>query len=170
MTNQSISTGLYNGFHHLNIIIGLQLQRDIDELRTAFDNLESAIKKIIDGIKKNRSTVSNDVDMSQRRMQARWSFVRKKYNELLKSRDPESILQIESNTSSFVDSMKDLFRLTCFDKQFLKRGTDVIVTSSRLVGQKLVDFSDFLKVKALKNFTLGSYPFQTIFKCSILQN
>ncbi|XP_024936234.1 uncharacterized protein LOC107263082 isoform X2 [Cephus cinctus] len=164
VTNLATSSGLYDSFYHLNIINGLQLQRDIDELRPAFDNLDGALKKALDGIKKNRAHVSNDVDMCQRRLQVKWEFVRKKYMDLLKSRDPESILQIESNTSGFIETMKELFRLTCFDNNFLKQGTDVIVTVSRLVRQKLNDFSDFLKVKALKNFTLGSRTSLTINK------
>ncbi|KAI4491580.1 hypothetical protein M0804_002972 [Polistes exclamans] len=159
VTNLATSSGLYDTFHYLNIINGLQLQRDLDELRPAFDNLDMSIKKGLDGIKKNRANVNNDVDMCQRRLQVKWEFVKKKYMELLKSRDPESILQIESNTSGFTDTVKELFRLTCFDRNFLKQGIDVLTTVGRLVRQKLNDFSDFLKVKALKNFTLGSYPF-----------
>ncbi|XP_047343216.1 Hermansky-Pudlak syndrome 1 protein homolog isoform X3 [Vespa velutina] len=156
VTNLATSSGLYDTFHYLNIINGLQLQRDIDELRPAFDSLDASIKKGLDGIKKNRANVNNDVDMCQRRLQVKWEFVKKKYTELLKSRDPESILQIESNTSGFTDTVKELFRLTCFDRNFLKQGVDVLTTVGRLVRQKLNDFSDFLKVKALKNFTLGS--------------
>ncbi|XP_043664114.1 Hermansky-Pudlak syndrome 1 protein homolog isoform X4 [Vespula pensylvanica] len=159
VTNLATSSGLYDTFHYLNIINGLQLQRDLDELRPAFDSLDTSIKKGLDGIKKNRANVNNDVDMCQRRLQVKWEFVKKKYTELLKSRDPESILQIESNTSGFTDTVKELFRLTCFDRNFLKQGVDVLTTVGRLVRQKLNDFSDFLKVKALKNFTLGSYPF-----------
>ncbi|KAF3428011.1 hypothetical protein E2986_10451 [Frieseomelitta varia] len=159
VTNLATSSGLYDSFYYLNIINRLQLQRDIDELRPAFENFDLAMKKALDGIKKNRANVSNDVDMCQRRLQTKWEFVRKKYLDLLKSRDPESILQIESNTSGFTDNLKELYRLTCFDKNFLKQGVDVLTTVGKLVRQKLNDFSDFLKVKALKNFTLGSYPF-----------
>ncbi|XP_054005351.1 BLOC-3 complex member HPS1 isoform X3 [Hylaeus anthracinus] len=157
VTNLATSTGLYDSFNYLNVINGLQLQRDIDELRPAFENFDLAMKKALDGIKKNRANVSNDVDMCQRRLQLKWELLRKKYVDLLKSRDPESILQIESNTSGFTDNLKELYRLTCFDKNFLKQGVDVLTTVGRLVRQKLNDFSDFLKVKALKNFTLGSY-------------
>ncbi|XP_031370524.1 Hermansky-Pudlak syndrome 1 protein homolog isoform X2 [Apis dorsata] len=156
ITNLATSSGLYDSFHYLNIINGLQLQRDIDELRPAFENFDLAMKKTLDGIKKNRGNISNDVDMCQRRLQTKWEFVRKKYIDLLKSRDSESILQIESNTSGFMDNLKELYRLTCFDKNFLKQGVDVLTTVGKLVRQKLNDFSDFLKVKALKNFTLGS--------------
>ncbi|XP_066603341.1 BLOC-3 complex member HPS1 isoform X2 [Prorops nasuta] len=164
VTNFATSSGLYDSFYYSNIINGLQLQRDIDELRPAFDNLDISIKKTLDGIKKNRGSINNDVDMCQRRFQVKWEFIRKKYMDLLKSRDPESILQIESNTSSFTDTMKELFRLTCLDGNFLKLGIDVLNTTSRLVRQKLNDFSDFLKVKALKNFTLGSRTSLTINK------
>ncbi|XP_034178922.1 Hermansky-Pudlak syndrome 1 protein isoform X3 [Osmia lignaria lignaria] len=164
MTNLATSSGLYDSFHYLNVINGLQLQRDLDELRPAFENFDLAMKKALDGIKKNRANISNDVDMCQRRLQSKWEFVRKKYMDLLKSRDPESILQIESNTSGFTDNLKELYRLTCFDKSFLKQGVDVLTTVGKLVRQKLNDFSDFLKVKALKNFTLGSRTSLTINK------
>ena len=162
VTNSGISCGIYDSFYHLNVINKLQLQRDIDELRPAFENLEVSIKKIIDGIKKHRAYLNNDVDMCQRRLQVKWEFIRKKYIEIFRNRDAESILQIESNISGFIETLKELFRLTCFEKEFLKQGTDVIGTVSRLVGQKLNDFTDFLKVKALKNFSLGSYPFERI--------
>ncbi|XP_029671131.1 Hermansky-Pudlak syndrome 1 protein homolog isoform X3 [Formica exsecta] len=155
-TNLSISSGLCDSFHYLNLINNLQFQRDIDELKPAFENLDIAIRKVLEGIKKNRSTVSNDVDMCQKRLQTKWDFVRKKYSDLLRSRDLEVVLQIEANISGFLETLKELLRLTCFDRNFLKQGIDVLTTVGRLVRQKLNDFSDFLKVKALKNFTLGS--------------
>ncbi|XP_046749645.1 uncharacterized protein LOC124413238 isoform X3 [Diprion similis] len=125
-SNLSTSSGLYDSFYYLNTMNNLQLQKDIDELKPAFDNLDAAIKKSIDGIKKNRNHINNDIDMCQRRLQVKWEFIRKKYIELLKSRDPECILRIESSTSGFTDTMKELLQLTCFDKNFLKQGVDVI--------------------------------------------
>ncbi|XP_011296705.1 Hermansky-Pudlak syndrome 1 protein homolog [Fopius arisanus] len=164
VTNLATSSGIYESFYHLNVMNGLQLQRDLDELRIAFDNFDGAIKKTVDGIKKNRGHVGSDVDMCQRRLQVKWEFVRKKYLELFKSRDPEAILQIESNISGFIDTMKDLFRLTCFSRSFLKNGNDVVLTVCRLVKQKFNDFSGFLRVKAIKNFTLRSRTSLTINK------
>ncbi|XP_050449468.1 BLOC-3 complex member HPS1 [Cataglyphis hispanica] len=155
-TNLSISSGLCDSFHYLNLINNLQFQRDLDELKPAFENLDIAIRKVLEGIKKNRSNVSNDVDMCQKRLQTKWDFVRKKYSDLLRSKDLEVVLQIEANISGFLETLKELLRLTCFDRNFLKQGIDVLTTVGRLVRQKLNDFSDFLKVKALKNFTLGS--------------
>lgn len=160
--NLEISCGLYDSFYHLDIINKLQLQRDMDDLRSAVENLESSIKKTIDGIKKHRAYINNDIDLCQRRLQVKWEFVRKKYIELFKSRDPDYIVKVESNISGFIETLRELFRLTCFDKNLLKQGFDVIGTVSRLVSQKLNDFSDFLKVKALKNFSLGSYPFSKV--------
>lgn len=170
ITNLNTSTGLYDSFYYLNIINDSQLQRDIDQLRPAFDNLDMALKRALDGIKKNRANASNDIDMCQRRLQVKWEFVKKKYTDLLKSRDPESILQIESNTTGFTDILKELFRLTCLDRNFLKQGIDVLTTVGKLVHQKLDDFSDFLRVKALKNFTLGSYPLTTTVFSKYIKN
>ncbi|KAL7292162.1 hypothetical protein TKK_0014119 [Trichogramma kaykai] len=159
MTNMSISFGLYNSFYHLNVMNGLQMQRDFEDLRPALDHLDASIKKTFDGIKKNRGCIRNEVEIFQRRLQVKWDFIKKKYLEIIKSRDPDAILQIEANQTAFTDALRDLFRLTCLDKNFLKLGTDMITTVSRLVSQKLNDISDFIKVKALKNVDAASYPF-----------
>ncbi|XP_032678841.1 Hermansky-Pudlak syndrome 1 protein homolog isoform X2 [Odontomachus brunneus] len=156
-TNPATSSGLCDSFRYLNLASNLQLQRDLDELKSAVENLDTAIKKLLEGIKKNRSNIGNDVDMCQKRLQTKWDFLRRKYGDLLRTRDPEMVLQIEANTSGFAETLRELLRLTCFDRNFLKQGLDVLTTVGRLVRQKLNDFNDFLKVKALKNFTLGSY-------------
>ncbi|KAJ8686941.1 hypothetical protein QAD02_022735 [Eretmocerus hayati] len=125
--NVSISSGLYDSFQHLNILNRLQMQKDVDELRPAFENLESSIKKILDGIKRNRSYINSDVELCQRRLQIKWDLVKRKYVELLKSRDVDSIMQVESNTGGFVDGLKELFRLTCLDDSFLKLGSTLTI-------------------------------------------
>lgn len=160
-TNPATSSGLCDSFRYLNLASNLQLQRDLDELKSSVENLDAAIKKLLEGIRKNRSNIGNDVDMCQKRLQIKWDFLRRKYSDLLRTRDPEAILQIEANTSGLAETLRELLRLTCFDRNFLKQGLDVLTTVGRLVRQKLSDFNDFLKVKALKNFTLGSYPFVT---------
>ncbi|XP_011150672.1 Hermansky-Pudlak syndrome 1 protein homolog isoform X2 [Harpegnathos saltator] len=156
-TNPAISSGLCDSFRYLNLASNLQLQRDLDELKSAVENLDTAIKKLLEGIRKNRSNIGNDVDMCQKRLQTKWDILKRKYGDLLRIRDPETILQIEANTSGLAETLRELLRLTCFDRNFLKQGLDVLTTVGRLVRQKLNDFNDFLKVKALKNFTLGSY-------------
>lgn len=161
-TNPATSSGLCDSFRYLNLVSNLQLQRDLDELKSAVENLDTAIKKLLEGIKKNRCNIGNDVDMCQKRLHTKWDFLRRKYGDLLRTRDPETVLQIEANTSGLAETLRELLRLTCFDRNFLKQGLDVLTTVGRLVRQKLNDFNDFLKVKALKNFTLGSYPFATI--------
>lgn len=160
-TNPVISSGLCNSFRYLNVTNNLQLQRDFDELKLAVENLDATIKKLLEGIKKNRVNINNDIDMCQKRLQTKYDFLKRKYGDLLRNRDPETVLQIEANTSSLTETLKELLRLTCFDRNFLKQGLDVLKTVGKLVRQKLSDFSEFLKVKALKNFTLGSYPFAT---------
>lgn len=160
-TNLATSSGLCDSFRYLNLTNNLQLQRDFDELKSTVENLDTTIKKLLEGIKKNRININNDVDMCQKRLQTKWDFLKRKYGDLLRTRDPETILQIEANTSGLTETLKELLRLTCFNRNFLKQGLDVLKTVGRLVRQKLNDFNDFLKVKALKNFTLGSYPFTT---------
>ncbi|EFN77101.1 Hermansky-Pudlak syndrome 1 protein-like protein [Harpegnathos saltator] len=145
-TNPAISSGLCDSFRYLNLASNLQLQRDLDELKSAVENLDTAIKKLLEGIRKNRSNIGNDVDMCQKRLQTKWDILKRKYGDLLRIRDPETILQIEANTSGLAETLRELLRLTCFDRNFLKQGLDVLTTVGRLVRQKLNDFNDFLKI------------------------
>lgn len=151
-----ISTGLYEAFLYLTIVQNIQMQRDVETLRPAFENLDIAIKKTNDGLKKNKNSA---IECCQKKMCAKWDFIRKKYQEFVKNGDSDCILRAESSTISLLDIFKELLILTCFDTTILHSSANKIKEIVKHVDNKLSNFSDFLKVKALKNLSLGQYPF-----------
>ena len=160
--SNSISMGLNDAFSALNALQNLQLQKDMEGVRHAFDFLDSGMKKIFDGMKKYKNGKSNDV--LQKNIQTIWSFIKKKYTEFIKYPDSECVIQIESSTSRFLDCLKQLLEITCLDESVLHNNKVVIEGIFETAKTKLKDFSEFLKVKALRNFTLTSRASLTINK------
>jgi hypothetical protein len=156
-----VSSGLFEVFHHLNVLQSVHLQREMDEVKHAFDNLESGIKKVFDGLKKIRH-IRPEVENCQRKLHSKWEFMRKKYVEYIKTADSECLLRVEACTAPFVEDLKLLLQLTCFDSKMIDVGRDAVLAVSGTVKHRLSDFSSFLKVKALRNFTLGSYPLKAL--------
>jgi Hermansky-Pudlak syndrome 1 protein len=87
-------------------------------------------------------------------------FHDRKYQELIKSQDMECILRIESVGVQLMDLLCETFRLVCLDQAGVSHSVDPAKSVARAVRVKLADFIGFLKVKAMRNFTLGSYPFR----------
>jgi hypothetical protein len=160
MGNVMVSSGLYEVFHFLNVLQSVRLQREMDEVKHTFDNLENGIKKLLEGLKKIRH-IKPEVENCQRKLLSKWEFMRKKYLEYIKTTDSDCLLRVEAGTAPFVEDLKDLLQFTCFDNKALGIGRDAVLAVASTVKHRLSDFSSFLKVKALRNFTLGSYPLVT---------
>lgn len=156
-----VSSGLYDVFHFLNVLQSVHLQGDMDEVKHTFDNLESGIKKVFEGVKKIRH-IRPEVENCQHKLQCKWEFMRKKYLEYIKTTDSDCLLRVEASTAPFVEDLKELLQFTCFDTKLLDIGRDAVLAVASTVKHRLSDFSSFLKVKALRNFTLGSYPLVTL--------
>lgn len=153
-----MSCGLYEAFLALNIIQNVQLQKDMEGIRHSFESLDNGMKKIFDGFKKSRIS-KTEMDNCQKKLHSKWEFLRKKYVEYMKTAEIECILRIESSTTAFIDTLKELLHLILWDTSAVSQGHETVKTVCNLVKNRLSDFSKFLKVKALRNFTLGSYPF-----------
>jgi hypothetical protein len=159
--NSALSSGLCEVFHFLNVLQSIHLQRDMDEVKHMFDNLESGMKKVFEGLKKIRH-LRPEVENLQRKLQCKWEFIRKKYLEYIKTTEPVCLLRVEASATPFVEDLKELLQFTCFDNKVLAVGRDAVLAVASTVKHRLSDFSSFLKVKALRNFTLGSYPLVTL--------
>jgi len=89
----------------------------------------------------------------------------RKYTEYIKTQEDDCLLRIESITSSFKALLCELMNVACLDANAavspgaLKRSAELLASAVDVVRTGLNDFSNFLQVKALRNFTLGSYPF-----------
>jgi hypothetical protein len=159
--SSTVSSGLCEVFHFVNVLQTINLQRDMDEVKHVFDHLESGIKKVFEGLKKMRH-LRPEVENLQRKLQCKWEFMRKKYLEYIKTTDSDCLLRVEASATPFVEDLKELLQFTCFDDKVLAVGRDAVLAVASTVKHRLSDFSSFLKVKALRNFTLGSYPLVTL--------
>lgn len=155
LSNPIASSGLYEAFLYLTVVQNIQMQRDVDTLKPAFENLDIAIKKTNDGIKKLKNIT---VDLCQKRMMAKWDFIRKKYQEFVKNGDSDCILRAESSTMGLLNILKELLLLVCFDNTIMNSSMERAKEIVKYVDGKLTNFSSFLKVKALRNLSLGQYP------------
>lgn len=74
-------------------------------------------------------------------------------------REKESGAGLEATYSSLVKTLRHLLQLTCLDKSVVSRTYKAACTVADQVRISLADFTNFLKIKAIQNFSLGSYPF-----------
>lgn len=160
--NVTVCTGLYETFQSLNSFVSTQ-QRETDMLKYTFDNVETGIKKVFEGLKKTRH-MQPEVENCQRKLHNKWEYVRKKYQEFSKSSETQVFVKLEAGVPKLRDFLKELSQLTFFDSSVVSIGRDAVLAVSGTVKHRLSDFSEFLKVKALRNFTLGSRASLTINK------
>ncbi|XP_046385699.1 Hermansky-Pudlak syndrome 1 protein isoform X2 [Ischnura elegans] len=166
----AVANGLHEAFSALTSLQSLQLQRDVAGVRAAFESLETGIKHIFDGVRKSKpktkcATLSTfDLDACVLRLRSCWEFIRKKYLEYLRTREPDCILRIESSTPAFSDALREVFKAGCLEIGLLSRDKEALLSAIESVKEGMAPFGDFLKVKALRNFTLGSRASLTINK------
>lgn len=154
--NPAVAGNLYDSFSFLHNMQLVQIQRNPEALKPVFVSLDTAIKRLCDSLKK---TKINSLRAATDDLSKTWDFMRKKYQEFLKNQCGESLLRAESLTGGLLETLKELLSLTKTDKRLSDISGKYSKVVSKIVVEKLSDFDDFLKVKAMKNFTLGSYPF-----------
>ncbi|XP_031640635.1 Hermansky-Pudlak syndrome 1 protein [Contarinia nasturtii] len=151
----TVSSGLFDVFFAVHKIRILQMQNDMDNLRPAYENLDHYIKQSLDAIKKAKYN-NADIEGAVKKYSSKWELLRKKYLELFKNSDRDLILAIESNIPSLVEALKDLFRMICIECNTLLYGVQRVAEIATKIEEKLVEISEFLRVKALQNIVLGS--------------
>ncbi|KAI4458729.1 hermansky-pudlak syndrome protein 1 [Holotrichia oblita] len=154
--NISVSSNLYESFLYLHNLQSVQIQRDVETLRPVFENLDSSIKKLCDALKKSKN---NMIETVLKQLNKHWDFMRKKYQEFIKIQSAEALLRVESMTAGLLDIFREILKITAYDEEVMKSTQGAANECSKIVTEKLVLFEDFLKVKAMKHFSLGSYPF-----------
>lgn len=154
--NPTVAASLYESFLYLHIIQTVQIQRDVETLRPAFESFDAAVKKLCEGLKKLKNST---IEQCYKQLLKKWEFTRKKYVEFIKNGSEEALLRAETSVISFLDNLKEILNLTSFDKSFLFANQGHVEEVALVMKDKLGCFNDFLKVKAIKNFSLGSYPF-----------
>lgn len=158
--NAAVSSSIYETFLHMHTIQAIQVQRDIETLKPAFENLDIAIKKLSESLKKIKDS---SIETSYKQLMKKWDFMRKKYLEFIKNLSDSALLSVETSTINFLENLRELLNLTAFDKTSIQSCENHITDAASIVSDKLANFNEFLKVKAIRNFSLGSYPFNACF-------
>ncbi|XP_071050896.1 BLOC-3 complex member HPS1 isoform X1 [Onthophagus taurus] len=151
-----VSGSLYDAFSNLHSMQLVQIQRNVSTLKPAFENLDNSIKKLFEAIKKLKNV---SLKGCIENLGGVWEFMRKKYQEFIKNRSPEALLRAESLTCGLLDGLKELLVLITINGTVLLNDTvflEHLGECTNWVCEKLSSYEDFLKVKSLKNFTLGS--------------
>lgn len=106
-----VSSGLYDIFFALHKTQKYQMQNDIDSLKPAFDSLDSYVKQTIDALKKAKYNC-HEIEMCIKKFTNRWDLLKRKYIELFKHCDKDLVVSIESNIPGFMETLKDIFRVS----------------------------------------------------------
>uniref|UniRef100_A0A182MXI0 FUZ/MON1/HPS1 third Longin domain-containing protein n=1 Tax=Anopheles dirus TaxID=7168 RepID=A0A182MXI0_9DIPT len=117
----ALASHLYDVYFALHKLQNLQMQFDLDNLRGAFDALDTYVRHTQDALRKVKSN-NAEVDEGVRAFAARWDTLRRKYSDYFKTSDNGLIVKIDSNMPMFVESVKDLFRLLCAGCATLEHG------------------------------------------------
>lgn len=151
-----LASGLYDIFYALHKTRMLQMQNDVDGLKPAFDKLDGYVKIVLDALKRAKYN-SQEVDGAQRKFVAKWDVLRKKYVELFRNSDRDLVLTIESNLPGLMEALRDLFRITCVDCAILGNGLQRVSEIASAVESRLLEFGEFLRVKALQHCPMSAY-------------
>lgn len=97
----------------------------------------------------------------QRKLQSQWDTIKKRLSDFIKE-GTGSWVTLEAAISSLAVGLRTTFHLAC--RGFTPPDINIQPISLQ-VHTKLTPLYDFLRVKAMGNFTLGSYPFDKFLFC-----
>ncbi|EDS25969.1 HPS [Culex quinquefasciatus] len=136
--NIALSGNLYDVFFALQKIQNMQMQMDVENLRPAFDSLETYVKHTMDSLKKLKHNTT-EADEAVRNFTLRWENLRKRYVEYFKNSDGALIVTIESNMPMFVDATKEVFKLLCAECSTLEHGLQRVSDIADMVEGRLTE-------------------------------
>lgn len=152
--NISISSSLYETFCHFHAIQIVQIQRDEKLLKIAYENLEIAVRKLSDGLKKNKDGRSQ---MIFKDLTKKWDVIKKKYVEFFKTLSEESLLRAETLSLGLLETLKSLLNLIATDEVMLRSYSELISVVASEVTEKFKEYSEFILVKSEENLTIEAY-------------
>ncbi|KAL1510026.1 hypothetical protein ABEB36_004682 [Hypothenemus hampei] len=154
--NSPITAALYEVFYHLHRLRFIQVQREKESIQLGYENLELAVRKLRESLKKSKNRT---LDTVYKVLMKKWDVIKAKYKEYLTTSADEHILRAEGLAINFMDVLKEISNYIVKNDSVLKcSGAHVSSATSLIIG-KLGDFTEYFKTKGIKNFSLGSYPF-----------
>uniref|UniRef100_A0A1B0BJL8 Hermansky-Pudlak syndrome 1 protein homolog n=1 Tax=Glossina palpalis gambiensis TaxID=67801 RepID=A0A1B0BJL8_9MUSC len=150
----AIASSMYDTFFVLQKIISVQMQGDSEALKPTYENLETFVRQTLDALKKSKLK-GDDLEACLKKFSAKWENLRKMYGEFLKTYEREIVVRIESNIPSFMEDLKQLFTLSCCDSSAMN--FQQLPEVAAVAEGKLLEFSEFLAVKAERNISIEAY-------------
>lgn len=153
-----LTSCIYDSFFVLQKIVAVQHQGDSDALKPAFENLESFIVQALTALKRylKQRSETDDLENCTKKFAAKWENLRKMYTEYFKNFERELLVRIESNLPSFGEELKQIFTLACCDSSSVHE-LDQLSDTAANVEAKLLEFAEFLAVKATRNISIDAY-------------
>ncbi|KAI8038602.1 hypothetical protein M5D96_008510 [Drosophila gunungcola] len=153
-----LTSCIYDSFFVLQKIVAVQHQGDSDALKPAYENLESFIAQAITALKRylKQRSETEDLENCTKKFAAKWENLRKMYTEYFKNFERELLVRIESNLPSFGEELKQIFTLACCDSSSVHE-LDQLSDTAANVEAKLLEFAEFLAVKATRNISIDAY-------------
>lgn len=88
-------------------------------------------------------------------------FLSRKYQEYLKSHNREALQKIDSSIDNVVALLRCAYSSLVLNDSSASVNHDVVTTVLRNVRESLINYTDVFRNRALRNLTLGTYPFHT---------
>ncbi|XP_020815082.1 Hermansky-Pudlak syndrome 1 protein homolog [Drosophila serrata] len=154
--NMPLTSCIYDSFFVLQKIISVQHQGDSDALKPAYENLESFVGQTLTALKRYAKQRPEDMENCYKKFATKWENLRKMYAEYFKNFEREMLVRIESNLPSFGEELKQLFTLACCDSSSVHE-LDQLADTAANVEAKLLEFAEFLAVKATRNLSIDAY-------------
>lgn len=154
--NLYVASNIYDTFFALQKLQNIQLQGDLENLKFSFDSVDNYVRQTVESVKKAKYN-NVDIDSTLKKFATKWEILRKKYLDFLKDSERDLIIRIESNLPGFSEDLKELFITICLDCEIREYDFGRISEISALVEEKLLEFSEFISVKAQRNISINSY-------------
>lgn len=155
--NPYISSSLFDSFFVIQKVLNIQMQGDLDNLKPCYDNLETYAKQTLEALRKAKL---KGIDLAHKKFASKWENLKKLYSEFFKTSEKDLVLRIESNIPGFQEDLKELFRLTSSPASCaLPAENDLqkMGEIATIVEERLLEFAEFLSVKAERNIMVESY-------------
>lgn len=155
-----LSAGLVNSIKEVHSLLSTSNR---DRIKQAIDSVERNLKSVTDSIKKSKFQVTAEMDSFLKRIQCRWNLLKK--NGLLSymrnKTDKHLPTSLECSLMQLSDNLKEGFQrlfVDKFNKNVFQTSIDnVIIDIQASLRYHLVDYIEYLEVKAMHNITMPTY-------------
>ncbi|CAH1399469.1 unnamed protein product [Nezara viridula] len=143
---ESLNLTLNDALSAINVITCVSYNEK-EGIKRGMESLESAMKKLLDVIKKIKSSdITPRLDACIKVLQVKWDLLKKQYSE-------GHEMAISSCASSLGVSLRELLQAASLDRTPVQRGRHAAQAIARCVCTAVSHFTDFLKIWTMVEFS-----------------